>query len=230
MLNFKSLNPLPIQSVIRESVSKLTPSLKPEIEKFELASDFLRKSFLGVAWVCLVMMTPFSVNNFLQGRYLRGIGSLAIISIFAFSAWTITRYNRYYANLTLFGLLPAILFFLSRSLKNQGMIGVFWSYPAASSLYFMLPERKAWLANAVLLAVALPLAWDILEPALAIRMVITLVMVSIFSAIFVRVITEQQNKLKAQAVTDPLTGLYNRTLLGGRSSKWLDKVTAQAQL
>lgn len=104
MLNFKSLNPLPIQSVIRESVSILTPSLKPEIEKLELASDFLRKSFLGVAWVCLVMMTPFSANNFLLGRYLRGIGSLAIISIFAFSAWAITHYNRYYANLTLFGL------------------------------------------------------------------------------------------------------------------------------
>jgi diguanylate cyclase (GGDEF)-like protein len=37
--------------------------------------------------------------------------------------------------------------------------------------------------------------------------------VSIFSAIFVRVISSQQDRLQQQAVTDPLTGLLNRSLM-----------------
>ncbi len=37
--------------------------------------------------------------------------------------------------------------------------------------------------------------------------------VSVFTAIFTRIISDQQDKLQALAVTDPLTGLFNRTLL-----------------
>ncbi len=175
--------------------------------------DFLRKSSLGLALVCLIVMTPFSINNFIQGRYLLGAGSLVIIIIFALNAWTITCRNQYYTTLILLGLVPAILFFLALCLQKQGTIGVLWCYPATVAFYFMLPERKAWIANTALLIITLPVAWSIIDNALAIRMIATLLMVSIFAAIFIRLITEQQNKLQAQAITDPLTGLLNRTLL-----------------
>ena len=77
----------------------------------------------------------------------------------------------------------------------------------------MLPERKAWLANAVLLAIVIPMSWNGLNHALTARVVATLLAVSVFSAIFVRIISEQQKRLQALAVTDPLTGAFNRTLL-----------------
>lgn len=177
------------------------------------AQDFLRKSSLGLAIVCLVIISPFALNNFLQGRYLLGLGTLVILTFFAFNTWTILRHQRYYDMLTLVGLVPAILMFLVFALFRQGIIGMLWCYPAAISFYFMLPERKAWIANIVLLAVTLPVAWVVVEQTLAVRMVATLTMVSIFSAIFIRAINEQQDKLRAQAVTDPLTGVLNRTLL-----------------
>jgi len=44
-----------------------------------------------------------------------------------------------------------------------------WCYPAVLCFYVMLPERHAWLANAVLMGVALPQAWTVLEPAIAAR-------------------------------------------------------------
>jgi diguanylate cyclase len=175
-------------------------------------TDFRSKSTLGVAVAALFLLTPFAVNNFVQGRYLLGVGSFAIVVILAVSAWGIRR-GRDYSSLTLFALVPAILFFLVFSLRKQGMVGVFWCYPAVLAFYFMLPERKAWVANAGLLAVALPQVWDVIEAPLAARVAATLLAVSIFSAIFVRVITNQQRRLEAQAVTDPLTGLANRTLL-----------------
>lgn len=60
----------------------------------------------------------------------------------------------------------------------------------------MLTERRAWLANALFLMVILPRAWFVIEANLAIRAVITLMLVSIFSAIFIRLISYQHRKLK----------------------------------
>jgi diguanylate cyclase (GGDEF)-like protein len=178
------------------------------------ARDFHSTSTFWVAVAALFLLTPFSINNFYQGRYFLGAGSLAIVGILAFNAWSITR-GRYYTSFTLFGLVPVVIFFLGYSVNEQGIVGALWCYPAALAFYFMLPERKAWIANAALLAVAIPQAWVVLEPPLATRVAATLFAVSVFSAIFVRVIDAQQRRLVALAVTDPLTGLPNRALLRG---------------
>ncbi|MEO1298032.1 MAG: diguanylate cyclase [Cyanobacteria bacterium J06636_16] len=167
----------------------------------------------SLAIVCITLLTPFAINNFIQGRFLLGIGATIIISIFAFNAWTITRYKRYSSAITGFGLIPAILFFLALSIHNQGMIGVLWCYPAVISFYFMMPERQAWVANIALLLIAIPSTLSSIEQALATRIIATLTMTSVFSAIFISVITDQQQQLRVQAATDPLTGTLNRTLL-----------------
>lgn len=181
-------------------------------DKLGQALDFHVTSTLWVAIAALVILPPFSINNFIQGRYVLGAGSLAIVAILAFNAWSIKR-GRYYSSFTLLGLMPAVVFFLSFSLQKQGIVGALWCFPAVISVYFMLPERKAWIANATFLVVTLPQAWVVLAPPLATRVAATLIAVSIFSAIFVRVITRQQRRLETLAVTDPLTGLSNRTLL-----------------
>ncbi|MGB7249918.1 MAG: GGDEF domain-containing protein [Phormidesmis sp.] len=185
--------------------------------------DFLCKSFLRIALVCLVILPPFAINNFVQQRYLLGVGSGLIVAIFAFQTWSIVRRDRYYAALTLLGLIPTILSFLSLCLLTQGMIGILWCYPAAVSFYFMLPEKKAWLANTALLGIVFSLGWRIADPALTARMIATLLLVSIFSMIFIRVISEQQQQLKIQAVTDPLTGLLNRTLMANMLTQALEQ-------
>jgi diguanylate cyclase len=193
-----------------------------DIQKPGHTLDFRSKSTLALAVIALIILTPFTINNFIQGRELLGAGSLAIVAILAANAWRTSR-GHYYPSLILFSLVPAVLFFLVLSIRNQGMIGIFWCYPAVLAFYCMLPERKAWLANAALLAVALPQAWLVIEPHLGTRVAATLVAVSTFSALFVRVITTQQQSLEALAVTDPLTGLSNRVLL----SSTLDEAIEQ---
>ena len=175
-------------------------------------SDFRVRSTLGVALAGLFLLTPFSINNFLQSRYFLGIGSMAIMCMLGLSAWGSLR-GRYYPWLTFAGLVPAITFFLFVSLRDQGVIGALWCFPAAVSFYFMLPEGLAWTANLVFIAITLPQSWAVLEHPIAARVTATLLAVSVFSAIFVRVITSQQRRLQAQAVTDPLTGLSNRAPL-----------------
>lgn len=144
-------------------------------------------------------MTPFSINNFLQGRHLLGVGGLLINGIFAFNTWTITKRNYYSDTLTLLVLVPIVIFFLNLTFIQQGIIGIFWCYPSVIACYFMLPERKAWIANLTLLSITFPIAWHIIEQALAIRMISTVVMVSIFSAIFVRVINRPTTETQASS-------------------------------
>ena len=183
-----------------------------ETEKPGHPSDFLRKSTMGVAVTALIFLTPFAINNFFQGRLILGSGSLAIVFVLAANAWSTSR-GRYHPVFAL-SIVPFTLFFLVIAFLKQGIIGALWCYPAVIAFYFMVPEKMARLSNAVILCVALPMAWFVLDFPLAARVAATLLAVSTFSAIFVRVITSQQRQLREQAVTDTLTGLSNRVLLG----------------
>lgn len=182
-------------------------------EQLQVTFDFLRKSFLRLALVALAFITPFAIHNFLEARYLISSICWVILAIFAFNAWYIMRHNHYRIFVTQFCLVPAILLLLALLLSEQEAIGIFWCYPAAGSFHFMLPRRKAWIATLLLFVTTVPLISVFIETALAIRIVVTLALVSIAAAVFVRVISEQQRQLRVQAMTDPLTGLLNRTLL-----------------
>jgi len=159
-------------------------------------SSFLRNSSIALGFVALFLLTPFSVNNFVNGRLLLGVGSLVIVIALAVNAWTVARSGRYYPEVSLYGLMPAIIFFLTLSIQRQGIIGVLWCFPAVLACYVMLPERKAWIANMALLGVVIPIAWSAIDTPVAMRMVATLTMVSVVTAVFVRIITDQQNTLE----------------------------------
>ena len=186
--------------------------MKALIEELEDPFDFRQKATLGIALAAFILLTPFSINHIVQGHVYLGGGSLAVVLLLAGNAWSIWR-GRYSPALTFLGIVPTIIFYLVLTIVNQGIIGVLWCYPAVISFYFMLPERKAWIANGAMLALTLPQTWSVIEIPLAARVTATLLAVSVFAAVFVRVITEQQQKMRVQAVTDPLTGLFNRMLL-----------------
>lgn len=186
--------------------------MDPRLDGDSVELDFRVKSTQHVAMVAAIVLAPFVVNNFYQGRPVIGFAALAVATVLALSAWSISR-GRYNPTLTLIGMVPTILVALALALHKEAIIGVLWCYPALISFYFILPERKAWGANALLLALALPLAWHSLHPSVAMRASATMLAVSAFAAIFVRVIGVQQKKLEALAVTDPLTGVLNRALL-----------------
>ncbi|WP_166264141.1 GGDEF domain-containing protein [Marinobacter caseinilyticus] len=193
--------------------------MESSLNKSLCEHDFRRGATFGITLAGLLFLAPFAINNFFQGRVVLGSVALMIIAVLGINAWSIHR-GRFLPNLTMLGLTPAIIFFLMVALREQGIIGVLWCYPSVTCFYFMLPERKAWIANAALLITLLPQAWLVVEPEVGVRVIATLLLVNAFSIIFIRVIVDLQEKLHAKAVTDPLTGLLNRTLL--------DEVLAQS--
>jgi diguanylate cyclase (GGDEF)-like protein len=185
-------------------------------------ASFVVTSALLITGAGVVLLTPFGINNFLQGRALLGVGSLIIVGLCAINTWNCWR-DQYEPLVILLSLTPCIILFLAFALCELGILGTFWCYPAALSFYFLLPGRYAWIANMVLLGVILPQAWGVLESPVAVRFAATLFTMSLFAGVSIRFITSQQEELEAMAVTDVLTGLFNRTHLHGHLERALQQ-------
>ena len=175
-------------------------------------ADFRERSTLGVALAGLLLLAPFAINHFAQGRLLLGVGTGMIVASLSALTWLASR-GRYQPWLTFACVTPGVLVFLVVSFLEQGVIGALWCFPAMLLFYFTLPEKLAWMSNGLLYAVTVPLSWAMLQPSIATRVAATLLCVSAMSAIFVRVIGAQQAALEARAFLDSLTGLNNRVLL-----------------
>lgn len=175
-------------------------------------ADFRLDSNRYAGAAALVLVAPFSVINIVQGRYLLGVMSLAIIVLFVAHSWTFTR-RRSVPWIGFLALGPAAIICLALAVWERGIIGVLWCYPAVLACYLILPEKQAWVVSGLLAAVISGVVWQIMDPRLAWRVGFTLLTVSVFSAISLHLISRQQERLQQFAVTDPLTGLFNRLLL-----------------
>ncbi|MGH1428794.1 MAG: GGDEF domain-containing protein [Arenicella sp.] len=182
-------------------------------ELYRLPAEATHKMLMRLALVAIFIILPFAVYNFIFGNYILAVAVSTIVAIFTFNAWTISRHKRYYSGLTFWFLVPTIIFFLAVSIYIQGVPGLLWGYAAILGFYCMLPEKKAYIANSVLLLVILPIAWIYVDHYIAVRATATMLLVFIFSGIFVNLLNEQQRKLQEKAITDPLTTLFNRSVL-----------------
>ena len=173
------------------------------------SSDFRAKATFGVATAALILLLPVAMLDFYLGKIAIGIGAMGIVFILGANAWTV-KIGKCHQNLTLFGLVPAGMVFMIGVFHNDGVIGTLWCFPSIIASYCMLSQRKAWVANAIVLSIALPMTWTTLNTEYAIRVTATLAAVSVFGAILVSVIDEQRQQLQEQMSRDPLTGLFNR--------------------
>lgn len=183
-----------------------------QVDKSNPISNFRIRSSLAVAVTALVVLAPFTYSNLTSGHALLGLASLAILGVLLISAWH-GLHGRYRPYLIFAGLVPALSVGIGLALEEKGIVAALWCYPSVLACYLMLPERMAWVANGLLLAITLPGTWSALPDDLAIRVTATLLATSVFTLAFVRVISKQQRALEVQANTDQLTGLHNRQLL-----------------
>jgi signal transduction histidine kinase len=147
----------------------------------------------------LVILPPFLVNNFWHGRYVLGVGSFSVVLILVLQAWFIFKGSQFH-KITAAFLAPALIVYVAVMFYYQSIIGALWCYPSALVFYFILPRRQAIFASICLLAVAIPSAWIILDPAIAARVAATLLAVVLFSAIFVLIIEQQQQELEQKEI------------------------------
>lgn len=189
-----------------------------------LDREFKKQGVYLIAGAGFLIATPFTINNLLQERYLIALFSTLVVVSFALAAWTLRGEREQHPALPLI-IVALIFLFLSLSIAKQGMTGILWCFPSILAFYCLLEERQAWVSNGLLLLLALPASFFVVEPALATRVCATLSAVSLFTAISARTTSIYQASLKKRIVTDPLTGLLNRSLLKFILGRAVDQAT-----
>jgi len=159
-----------------------------------------------------ILVSPFVVYYFIIGNFKLALILAANISFFIYKYFR-AQQKQLDPNSTFIFLfiLFAIPFYLTAT--QYGVIGFFWVYPILFIYYFLLPEKYAWVANAIFLALVFFVAYKVLSPYIYIRIFVTCILASISLIIFIRIISNQHEDLKNLAIIDPLTNVYNRTLL-----------------
>lgn len=155
-----------------------------------------------------LFVTPFVVLNFFQGHIFLAFATLSIVVAFGIDGVAIHLKRRPPIPYP-FLLLPTIVA-IGYTLATEGLHGALWCYPGVLMCYFVLPRRMAVAASLALLAGAAPLVLAALGESNALRFAVSLALTIVVIYIITDVIRELQGELLGQAITDPLTGAYNR--------------------
>jgi len=175
-------------------------------------TDFHLKSTFWLSVTAGTLVLPFAVYHLTHQHVGIGIGAVITSLSLYVVAWCCHR-KIYKTAYTFIWLTPFTTFFVAYLTDKLGISGTYWCYSTVLLYYFMMSERQAWMSNIIFALVNLPLAWNLFDTQVAVRFSVTFLLVCAYSAIFLRVISKQYSELHILAITDKLTGLYNRTLL-----------------
>lgn len=95
----------------------------------------------------------------------------------------------------------------------NGHAGLYWAYPAATAVFFLLPLKEATASNIVFVASMSVVSFITFSEADFWRITFSLGMTCLFVMIFAWLVGRLQSELTRLATTDPLTGCLNRSQL-----------------
>lgn len=195
-------------------------AMAPEGDALAPYRDRIMLSMGGVA---VVLLTPFMINNFVQGRWPVAIIILVVQAITSINVHAVWRGRR--APIPSALLLVPFVAGITAAIVVQGVPGVFWSYPVIVYCYFIVSRRTALACSLAMLMYFSGLAFHYIGPALALRLLATLLLTIIMINIVLNVIADLHKILASQALTDPLTGIFNRRFM----DQCLTALVARAQ-
>ncbi len=185
-----------------------TASLIDPLEGKDPLAPHRNRMMYPLAIAGAVFLTPFFLNDFIMGRYLLGTTVMSIVIAFAVDAFAIHRGRRPPIPYPI--LLVPMVAGMGLSLATQGIYGAMWSFPAVLFFYFVLPRVLANIGSVTMLAAAAIFAEHYFGFDVTVRFVFCLALTIVIINIILNVIGRLQQELLVQAITDPLTGAYNR--------------------
>lgn len=171
-------------------------------------SAYRDRIFYRLGIVAVILLLPFVVNAFLQGRVGVALTSLALVVVFAVDVIAIRRGRRPPVPPSI--LIVPVALAVGVTIVRQGVIGALWAYPAVMLFQFVASRWVANVLNGLLVIMVTVLAYLHLGPSVTIRVFVTLVLTMIFTNIFLGIVLRLQERLRKLGITDALTGAYNR--------------------
>ncbi len=187
--------------------------IRPALENLLRPDDDALAAYRGrialqLSLLAVVVLLPFTLNHLLLGRWLLG-GLIAATQGLLLLNGLALRAGRE-APVPFWVMVLAMVAAVTGSIWIQGSNGSLWAYPTLFITHFLVRRRVALLLSLLLVVSATVAAAVSVGDALALRVVATLTLTLVMINVVLNVVGELQEALVAQAITDPLTGAYNR--------------------
>lgn len=159
----------------------------------------------------LVAVLPLVLVQWNQGHYLLSV----ILSLFCINAVLVIGCLRWWKIYFLNGWPFVLLAILSSTYSTaiNGHAGLYWAYPAAAAVFFLLPLRPATVCNILFVTSLSAISFRRFPEADFWRITFSLGLTCVFSMVFAWLVGRLKEELIQIATTDPLTGCLNRTQL-----------------
>ena len=173
---------------------------------------FRNRAYMAIGFVIAPFLLPFTFYDLLTGQELLYSAIIFLIvlvlcvnSIYILKFQTVLISYRYF-----FTALQALLIW---SIAHEGAYTALWSFPIA--LITMFTEKRAAVRVMLLgsLICVAPVVLHFHENAFALRYLVSYSMVIMCADLLLGLLDQMQSDLNAQAIRDPLTGVYNRRQL-----------------
>ena len=168
-----------------------------------------------------IAVAPLVMVQWQHGNFLLS----ALLILFCVNAALVILFLRlrsvYFLKGRLFPILAVVCAAYSTSIN--GHAGLYWAYPAAIALFFLLPLKEAIVCNIIFVSVMAVVSFLQFPEADFWQITFSLGLSCLFAMIFAWLVGRLQQELTRLATTDPLTGCLNRSQLA-------DLLNSQIQL
>ncbi len=161
-----------------------------------------------LSWFSAFLLLPFTVNHLLLGRYALGCSILLAQIVFLINGHFLRQGRQ--TPVPMWIMVSAFGCAVVTAVIVQGVNSVFWAFPALFIGYFLMPRWQAQLFSLCLLVAVPSVALFIVGSEAAVRALASMVLTLVMINVVLGVIAGLQHALVHQAITDPLTGAWNR--------------------
>jgi len=202
-------------------VNPLAVADKPDTNPTLTVLGFKHQIVYHLHFWAFVAVAPLVMVQWRQSHTLLAL----LLMLFCLNAVAVIALLKFRGHYFLKGRLFPILAVISAiySTAINGHAGLYWAYPAAAALFFLLPLREATIFNVVFLIGMSVVSFLQFPEADFWRITFSLGLTCVFVMIFAWLVGRLQADLTRLAAIDPLTGCLNRSQLA-------DVLNAQIQM
>lgn len=179
-----------------------------------------RDAYLYILLLLAVILTPILIHDLYRGQaLLAGVSSL-LLALVLVNILLLSRGRQAFLSPTLLLLLNISFVFLAVS-RGQSY-SLYWLYPLLVALPVLLRPRRAMVLGVLSGLLIIPLTFRQFDQSNAVVISVSMGLTWLVSAWLVFAVNEQARRLTDMAITDPLTGAYNRRYLQEQARQAID--------
>jgi diguanylate cyclase (GGDEF)-like protein len=198
-------------------------------QSLRLDNDALADFREGIARQIVILtaavLLPFGLGHWAMGNYKPLVLIMLVQLLLSVNAVALLRHRR--PPIPFVWMLSGAALGVSAAIYVGGTLGLMWGYPVLFISYFLLPRAQATAVSVALMVGTTSVTLFTLGWPLGLRMLATMSITLVMIHVVLNVIGDLQRALVNQAITDPLTGVYNRRHLQSYLTRLLQQSAVQ---